>query len=115
MVDAIYIHIPFCVKKCGYCDFLSFQSTESQREEYINKIIDEIRLYPKVKYDTIYFGGGTPSLLEPYQVKKILKELDFDETTEITLEVNPKTVDKEKLEQLKEDRNKSFKYRDTIF
>ena len=102
MVDAIYIHIPFCVKKCGYCDFLSFQSTEPQREEYINKIIDEIRLYPKVKYDTIYFGGGTPSLLEPYQVKKILKELDFDETTEITLEVNPKTVDKEKLEQLKE-------------
>lgn len=102
MTDAIYIHIPFCVKKCGYCDFLSFRSTKEQRDRYVNKLIDEIGLYPKLKYDTIYFGGGTPSILEPYQVEKILKELDFDDNTEITLEVNPKTVDTEKLKHLKE-------------
>lgn len=100
-MDAIYIHIPFCVKKCGYCDFLSFQSTEEQREKYINKLIDEIKLYPKVKYDTIYFGGGTPSLLTSEQVKKILNHLKFDERTEITLEVNPKTIDSNKLKEFK--------------
>lgn len=101
MVDAIYIHIPFCVKKCGYCDFLSFQSDEKQRDRYVDSLVNEIRLYPKIKYDTIYFGGGTPSLLEPFQIKKILDELDFDKDTEVTLEVNPKTVTKEKLQELK--------------
>lgn len=101
MVDAIYIHIPFCVKKCGYCDFLSFQSDEKQRDRYIDSLVNEIRLYPKIKYDTIYFGGGTPSLLEPFQIKKILDELDFDKDTEVTLEVNPKTVTREKLQELK--------------
>ena len=81
MVDANTISYSFlCKKMWGTVIFYLFQSTESQkREEYINKIIDEIRLYPKVKYDTNIFRWGTPSLLEPYQVKKILKELDLME------------------------------------
>jgi len=104
MCDAIYIHIPFCEKKCGYCDFLSFSCEEKNkgdRGEYVEKLIEEIRLYPRLKYDTVYFGGGTPSLLDIDEIEKILKELSIKENAEITLEVNPQTVDKKKLESLK--------------
>lgn len=104
MCDAIYIHIPFCVKKCGYCDFLSFsceEKSKADRGEYVDKLIQEIKLYPKLIYDTIYFGGGTPSLLEVDEIKKILEQLTIGEKAEITLEVNPQTVDIQKLEALK--------------
>ena len=104
MCDAIYIHIPFCVKKCGYCDFLSFsceEKSKTDRDKYVEKLIEEIKLYPKLKYDTVYFGGGTPSLLEAGEIEKILKELSINEGTEVTLEVNPQTVDMQKLEELK--------------
>ena len=102
MADAIYIHVPFCVKKCDYCDFLSFQSTKEERKKYVEFLIKEIRMYPKYKYDTVYFGGGTPSLLEPCDVRLILDELDIKEDAEITLEANPKTVDYEKLKGFRE-------------
>lgn len=102
MTDAIYIHVPFCVRKCDYCDFLSFQSNEEERKKYVDFLIKEIRLYPKYKYDTVYFGGGTPSLLKAEDVKRILDELDIKENAEVTLEANPKTVDLEKLKALKE-------------
>ena len=65
-------------------------------------LIKEIRMYPKHKYDTVYFGGGTPSLLEPCDVKLILDELDIKEGAEVTLEANPKTVDYEKLKGFRE-------------
>jgi len=102
--DAIYIHIPFCVKKCGYCDFLSFsceEKSEKDRKEYVKKILEEIDLSPNLKYDTIYFGGGTPSLLEVEEIEKILDKLDILEGAEITLEVNPQTVDLDKLKGFK--------------
>ena len=102
MADAVYIHIPFCVKKCDYCDFLSFQSTKEERKKYVDFLIKEIRLYPKYKYDTVYFGGGTPSLLEAEDIKRILAEVDIAENAEITLEANPKTVDFEKLKNFRE-------------
>ncbi|WP_028855364.1 radical SAM family heme chaperone HemW [Psychrilyobacter atlanticus] len=104
MCDAIYIHIPFCVKKCGYCDFLSFsceEKSKADRSEYVEKLIEEIRLYPSLKYDTVYFGGGTPSLLEVEEIEKILGELSINRGAEITLEVNPQTVDMQKLEGFK--------------
>lgn len=104
MCDAIYIHIPFCVKKCGYCDFLSFsceEKSKADRSEYVEKLIGEIKLYPKLKYDTVYFGGGTPSLLEVEEIEKILEELPIGQGAEITLEVNPQTVDIQKLQKLK--------------
>jgi oxygen-independent coproporphyrinogen-3 oxidase len=100
MCDAIYIHIPFCVKKCGYCDFLSFsceEKTKEDRRKYVEKLIKEIELYPKITYDTVYFGGGTPSLLEVGEIKSILEKMDIKEDAEITLEVNPQTVSLEKL------------------
>ena len=102
MIDAIYIHIPFCVKKCDYCDFLSFQSNSEERKKYVDFLIKEIRLYPKYKYDTVYFGGGTPSLLETEDIKRILAELDICENAEVTLEANPKTVDLKKFKELRE-------------
>lgn len=104
MCDAIYIHIPFCIKKCGYCDFLSFSCEEKDaedRKKYVKNLIEEIKLYPKLRYNTVYFGGGTPSLLEVNQIKSILEELTIDENAEITLEVNPQSVDLKKLKELR--------------
>ncbi|MFK4786187.1 radical SAM family heme chaperone HemW [Fusobacterium sp. MFO224] len=101
MIDAIYIHIPFCVKKCSYCDFLSFQSDEKTIEKYVENLIKEIRLYPKYDYDTVYFGGGTPSLLKGEQIERILKELNIKENAEVTLELNPKTANSEKIKAFK--------------
>ena len=96
MLNAMYIHIPFCLNKCHYCDFLSFKSTDDEREKYVDAIIKEINMYPKVSLETVYFGGGTPSLLTPEQVSRILSNLDIRSDAEVTLEVNPKTVDLEK-------------------
>jgi oxygen-independent coproporphyrinogen-3 oxidase len=71
-------------------------------DNYVKHLIKEINLYPKYNFDTIYFGGGTPSLLSPIHIKNILENLNFDSNSEITLEVNPITVDYEKLKQFKE-------------
>ena len=102
MIDAIYIHIPFCEKKCYYCDFLSFANKKDEIGKYIEKLIEEIKLYPENTYKTVYFGGGTPSLIEPKVIKRILDNLKIEKNAEITFEVNPKTVDEKKLNELKE-------------
>ncbi len=104
MCDAIYIHIPFCIQKCRYCDFLSFSCediTEVEIEKYIKNLVNEIRMYPKQNYTSIYFGGGTPSFLNSIQIEAILKELNYNLETEITLEVNPHSTDIEKLREFK--------------
>lgn len=101
MVDAIYIHIPFCKRKCHYCDFYILTKMEKEYNNYVDHLIEEIRIYPKIKYDTIYFGGGTPSVLEVSDIKRILKELNYDDNTEITLELNPKDIIYEKLVELR--------------
>lgn len=97
-----YIHIPFCEKKCNYCDFISFSFSQKANDKYVDYLLKEIELYKKyhdltVKQDTIYFGGGTPSLLSIQDLKRILSKFFYDENTEITIEINPKTIDKEKL------------------
>ncbi|MDO4690330.1 MAG: radical SAM family heme chaperone HemW [Fusobacterium sp.] len=102
-----YVHIPFCEKKCNYCDFTSFKFAENLSLKYVNYLLKEIELYKKkydltVKQDTIYFGGGTPSLLSIDELKRILANFNYDTNTEITIEVNPKTVNKEKLKKYKE-------------
>lgn len=97
MVDGIYIHIPFCLNKCNYCDFLSFKSNKEERKKYVDYLLKELDLYPKYRYNTVYFGGGTPSLLDLEDVERILKKLDITENAEVTMEVNPKTVDFDKL------------------
>lgn len=103
----IYIHIPFCVKKCAYCDFLSAPPCGvSQIESYVSALCKEISLragtYPSRLVDTIFFGGGTPSLLPAASFEAIMSALKahfiIAEAAEITVECNPDTVDKAKLE-----------------
>lgn len=97
--DAVYLHIPFCIKKCEYCDFTSFLGSSSLHKKYVESLLREIDLYKSSYYDTIYFGGGTPSLLEGKDLQRILEKLPHDERTEITVECNPKTLSREKLEE----------------
>lgn len=102
----IYIHIPFCVKKCAYCDFLSAPSTGEERERYVELLCRELESVPeKVRaYEvvSVFFGGGTPSLLTGEQVCRIMEILRrkfvLGADAEITLEMNPGTVSREKLE-----------------
>ena len=110
MGRSVYIHIPFCVRKCAYCDFLSFPGCEGRIGEYVDALCKEIELartfFPgEGSLSTIYFGGGTPSLLEPMMLEKILSKLQevfgIGEDCEITLEANPGTIDEEKLRGFK--------------
>lgn len=97
MTAGLYIHIPFCVKKCNYCDFYSKGGNLTVSDEYVSAVIREIKKYKGIQWKTVYFGGGTPSLLTPQQVKDILLSADVMENAEITLEANPETVTLEKL------------------
>ena len=106
---AIYIHIPFCVRKCLYCDFLSAPASDETKEQYVQALCREIReerkSYVNYKIETIFLGGGTPSLLSGEQLDRILGTV-FDayqvaDDCEISMEVNPGTVTKEKLKAYK--------------
>lgn len=96
----IYIHIPFCEKKCFYCDFYSLEN-HSQRAPFISALVKEIAMfkesYGRRKADTIFFGGGTPSLLTPSELERIISAItnsfQIAEDSEFTLECNPGTVD----------------------
>lgn len=93
MTKNAYIHIPFCKSKCHYCSFVSFDNAD-KKEEYINALISQIKYeYKNELLDTIYFGGGTPSLLNINDVKRILSLFNFNQDTEITFEVNPDSID----------------------
>lgn len=109
MSAGIYLHVPFCRSRCSYCDFATdvFKNEETV-ERYVNALCREIsanRSPTGTTCDTIYFGGGTPSLLTSKQLEKILaalyKSFSFDEKTEFTLEMNPATVSLEKLRDYK--------------
>lgn len=103
---SLYLHIPFCVKKCHYCDFLSFPGCSLSRQaEYVDAMIQEIHAYREAAEDyevkTIFLGGGTPSLLEEELVERLFHELysvwRAAPETEITIEANPGTLSREKL------------------
>lgn len=105
----IYIHIPFCKKKCPYCSFYSVESSENLQDIYINKVCEEISKWSKTlkkQVNTIYFGGGTPSLINTNNISKILGAINNNFKVikpEITLEVNPadyRSIDFEKLKFL---------------
>ncbi len=91
----LYIHVPYCRRKCAYCDFYSLGG-EMPGAEYTGAVIRNIRAYGE-SYDTVYFGGGTPSLLSSGQVYDILCAADIAEGAEISAEINPESADIEKL------------------
>jgi oxygen-independent coproporphyrinogen III oxidase len=95
---ALYIHFPFCRRRCSYCSFVSYQGRESDIPDYVNALEKELALRTDgQKVHSIYFGGGTPSLLYPEQIHDILHTIHslfaVDESSEVTLEANPGTVD----------------------
>lgn len=103
---SLYIHIPFCVQKCKYCDFLSFSACEEDRNSYIQELKKEMvwkHTWVKEEYRVIsvFFGGGTPSLLHGFQIKELLSVMnqhyDVANDAEITIEANPGTLTAEKL------------------
>lgn len=116
---AFYIHIPYCVKRCGYCDFNTYTPAELQISDglkeisasYIDLVIKEIKfarnqIGESARVPSIFFGGGTPSLMEASDISRVIEgvknQFDLDLDAEITLETNPDTVTKEKLKQFKE-------------
>jgi len=113
---AFYIHIPYCVKRCGYCDFNTYTPAELQLTEgltqisnsYIDLLVKEIefarnQVGESAIVPSIFFGGGTPSLMEASDIKRVItaisKQFKLDPIAEVTLETNPDTVTKEKLKQ----------------
>ena len=103
----LYVHIPFCVRKCNYCDFCSYPTSRLEagaEESYVDALIEEISSYKReepISVDTVFFGGGTPSLLSVRSFEKILfairQDFAIDRDAEITIEANPGTLTEEKL------------------
>lgn len=101
----IYVHIPFCKRKCAYCDFISFSNKQNLIDGYIEAVVKEINKCEINKenhlIDTIYFGGGTPSYIDSKHIvfilEAIINKFNVSEDAEITIEVNPGTVTEEKL------------------
>ena len=107
MAFGVYVHIPYCIQRCTYCDFATYeQSKILPPDQYVQVLFQEIRqkhqYYTPRKLDTLYFGGGTPSLIPAPLIVSIIKELEkFGYTTgpetEVTIEINPATVSEDKL------------------
>lgn len=106
----LYLHIPFCERKCLYCDFLSAAADKETKDRYVNALINEITSYKEWAQDylvkTIFLGGGTPTSLSGENILRIMEAAGntffLDSDTEITIEANPGTVDREKLLAFKE-------------
>lgn len=106
---SLYIHIPFCVRKCGYCDFLSAPADEKARDRYVHALLMEIERYRGTetadrKIKTLYIGGGTPSILSVNQLDCIIQKIkctfNFCSDIEASIEMNPGTASKEKCRAL---------------
>jgi len=108
MNAGVYVHIPFCRSKCNYCDFFSLIADEDEITRTVNSLIKEIGLCARdheYRVQTVYFGGGTPTILSIYQIKMLVSSLfnslDCSDLEEMTIECNPETVDPKKLSQLR--------------
>ncbi len=105
----IYVHIPFCVRKCDYCDFVSGPAEGPEIAGYVRVLLQEIHSFEALaslyRVSTVFFGGGTPSLILPRHIESILRMLrqqfDWEEAPEISIECNPGTLDEEKLGEYK--------------
>lgn len=104
----VYIHIPFCKQKCYYCDFISYANKEQYFDKYVQALIAEMSSFldnNDVEIETIYIGGGTPSIIDAKYIEKVMAKLQEKNALitakEITIEVNPGTVTEEKLKTYK--------------
>lgn len=104
MKKGLYIHIPFCVSKCLYCDFVSKPNCENKFDDYISAVLSEAKEYKGERIDSVFIGGGTPTILSAYQIERLLdginKAFDIDTAAEITCESNPGTLNSEKVSAL---------------
>lgn len=106
----LYIHIPFCIKKCGYCDFYSIEGDSNAYKSYVKYLAMEMKLhsneYRDREIDAIFVGGGTPTILAPKELSLIFEALrenfNLSKVKEFTFEANPETIREEKLKVLKE-------------
>lgn len=108
MFKGLYIHIPFCNQKCPYCDFFSVTSREIDFETYFKALLEEVKIYSNLyrfSLQTVYFGGGTPSLIPPTLYEKFFNELgrilDLSSLKEVTIEVNPESYVLEDFKRLR--------------
>lgn len=103
----IYVHIPFCKKKCYYCDFAAFPNLEDRIDSYFTNLYREIDLYKQkldIRVDSIYIGGGTPSYVDKKYIRKLVEKLsqfDIENLKEFTIEANPNSLDMDKLKEYK--------------
>ncbi len=104
-MNGIYIHLPFCIKKCAYCDFVSYENQLETASTYVDNLLDEMEQYRGEQADTVYLGGGTPTALPPHLLVRILEGardcFHLAEDSEITVEANPGTCQKETVRALK--------------
>ena len=107
----LYIHIPYCIHKCGYCDFNSHPIKHDEMDHYIDALVAEMQHYAKIYSNTniiktIFLGGGTPTTLTVYQLERILKEcvkeFKVSPDAEITIEANPATIDIEQMKSIRQ-------------
>jgi oxygen-independent coproporphyrinogen III oxidase len=104
-VRGLYVHIPFCIRKCAYCDFYSLPQRLESLNAYLEAVLIEASKYRGLSFDTLYLGGGTPSLLGPSGLQKLISGLretfDLSQVTEATMEANPESITAELLEEAK--------------
>ncbi len=102
MAQNVYIHIPFCRQKCNYCSFVSYTDL-GLKEQYLDALKKEIKhFYKNEQIKTLYFGGGTPSLLTVTEVDELIKLFNISSSTEITIELNPENIHADYLSELKQ-------------
>lgn len=106
MKTGLYIHLPFCKQKCNYCDFASFAGREFLIDDYLNALEKEAASSPVKKFETLYVGGGTPSVLSPAQLERLAKIIEthfgpVSSFAESTLEANPESLTAEKISLLR--------------
>jgi oxygen-independent coproporphyrinogen-3 oxidase len=108
-IGGIYVHVPFCLTRCGYCDFNAYAGLERLQPRYLRALLAEASLaapsWRDVEVDTVFLGGGTPTTMEPADLKSLMTHLRdrfrVTDDVEITIEANPDTVDRTRLEQLR--------------
>ena len=102
----LYLHIPYCFSKCRYCDFYSHPGERGVPDAYVDALLRELHRFAPdapLRPDTLYFGGGTPSLLTPAQAERLIRAADPVPGAEITLEANPETVTEENVGEILSD------------